>query len=139
MEAPNFELEEVRSGETIRLSDFSGKPVMITFWVSWCPDCMKDLPMKEQFYEHADPKTIAFVTINVTGRERSEEAGKDFAIKNQLPFPVLGDIGRETYDIYECTGVPTTVLLDKNHDIVNVFDDQSTFLEIAKSLPEIMI
>ena len=138
MEAPNFELEEVRSGEIIRLSDFSEKPVMITFWASWCPDCMRDLPMKEQFYEHADPKRIAFITINVTGRERSEEAGRDFAIKNQLPFPVLGDIGKEIYDSFGCTGVPTTVLLDKNHHIVNIFDDQSSFLEIAKALPEIM-
>ncbi len=111
---------------------------MITFWASWCPDCMKDLPMKEQFYQHADADTLAFLTINVTGRERSEEAGKDFAIKNNLPFLVLQDNGRETYDKFGCTGVPTTVLLNQDHQIVHVFDDKSSFLDIAKALPDIM-
>jgi thiol-disulfide isomerase/thioredoxin len=138
MEAPFFALEDMNSGDVIRLSDFVGKPVMITFWTSWCPDCMKDMPMKEQFYHHADLEKLAFLTINVTGRERSEEAGREFTLKNDLPFPVLRDNGRETYDDYGCTGVPTTVLLDKDHQIVNVFNDQSSFLDIAKSLPSIM-
>ncbi|WP_226655676.1 TlpA disulfide reductase family protein [Pseudalkalibacillus hwajinpoensis] len=138
MKAPFFALEDIKSGEVIQLSDFAGKPMMITFWASWCPDCMKDLPMKEQFYQHADLEKLAFLTINVTGRERSDEAGKEFTLKNDLSFPVLEDNGRETYDHYGCTGVPTTVLLNKNHQIVNVFDDQSSFLDIAKALPSIM-
>ncbi|MBF0705887.1 TlpA family protein disulfide reductase [Alkalihalobacillus hwajinpoensis] len=138
VQAPSFALEEVQSGEVISLTDFKGKPVMITFWASWCPDCMKDLPMKEQFYQHADADTLAFLTINVTGRERSEEAGKDFTIKNNLPFLVLQDSGRETYDKFGCTGVPTTVLLNQDHQIVHLFDDKSSFLDIAKALPDIM-
>ncbi|MBN8209946.1 TlpA family protein disulfide reductase [Bacillus sp. NTK071] len=139
MDAPYFELEELSSGEIIRLSDFEDKPVMITFWASWCPDCMRDLPMKEQFYQHADLDKLGFITINVTGRERSEEAGKAFTNTHQLPFPVLADIGRETYDKYNCKGVPTTVLLDKQHRIFKVFDDQSSFLDIVGALPEIML
>ena len=138
MKAPSFALEDLKNGDIIRLSDFVGKPVMITFWASWCPDCMKDLPMKEQFYQHADLEKLAFLTINVTGREGSEEAGKEFTIRNDLPFPVLRDNGRETYDAYGCTGVPTTVLLNRDHQIVNVFNDQSSFLDIAKALPSIM-
>ncbi|MDP4552446.1 TlpA disulfide reductase family protein [Alkalihalobacillus macyae] len=139
MDAPYFELEEMRSGEIIRLSDFAGKPVMITFWASWCPDCMRDLPMKEQFYQHADLNKLGFITINVTGRERSQEAGKAFTTKHQLPFPVLKDNGRTTYDMYNCTGVPTTVLLDKEHRIFKVFDDQSSFVDVVGALPQIML
>ncbi|WP_347548937.1 TlpA disulfide reductase family protein [Pseudalkalibacillus hwajinpoensis] len=138
MKAPCFELKEIRSGDPVRLSDYTGKPVMLTFWTSWCPDCMQDLPMKEQFYQHADPDTIGFLTINVTGRERSSDAGQDFASKNSLPFPVLADNGRETYEAYGCAGVPTTVLIDKNHNITHVFNDQSSFMDIVKALPAIM-
>ncbi|WP_270179934.1 TlpA family protein disulfide reductase [Alkalihalobacillus sp. CinArs1] len=139
MKAPTFSLQEVRGDQTYSLTDYEGKPVMLTFWASWCPDCMKDLPMKEQFYEHADLNKLAFLTINVTGRERTEEAGKDFAIKNDLPFPVLKDNGRDTYDKYGCTGVPTTVLLDRNHEVVQTFGDRASFLDIVKVLPSIML
>lgn len=139
MKAPTFSLQEVRSDKTYSLSDYLGQPVMLTFWASWCLDCMKDLPQKEQFYEHADLEKLAFLTINVTGRERSEEAGKQFAIKNDLSFPVLKDEGRETYDQYGCSGVPTTVLLDKEHNIVETFGDQASFMDIVKVLPKIML
>ena len=41
--APDFTLSSL-DGNTISLSDFKGKYVVLDFWASWCPDCIHDIP-----------------------------------------------------------------------------------------------
>ncbi|MFC4618414.1 TlpA disulfide reductase family protein [Camelliibacillus cellulosilyticus] len=138
MNAPNFCLKELTSRSEVRLSDFKGKPVMLTFWVSWCPDCQKDLPHKETFYRSLDKSKLSFLTINVTGREVDPEAGARFAKEHGLPFPVLLDDGTKTYDAFKCGSVPTTILIDREGRIVHQFGDKASFSEIIQALSSMM-
>lgn len=118
MKAPQYELPYLNEDRTFSLDEVLGeKVVVLTFWVSWCPDCARDLPKKEQFYKTTRSDELEMITINVTGRERSEEE----ALKYQEQFltqPVLKDNGREVYDLYDCTSVPTTIVIDKNGEVV---------------------
>lgn len=138
MQAPDLNLADFKTNQRMSLSDFKGKPVLITFWVSWCPDCQRDLPKKAEFYESMDKDAVGFLSINVTGREGSPEDGPAFAKKHNLPFPVLLDEGTKTYDAYQCTSVPTTVVLDDHHQIIQKFGDQASFYEIVKALSMVM-
>jgi peroxiredoxin len=126
----NFSLKELKSNETVSLSDFYSKPVILQFWVSWCPDCMRELPLLEQFYASMKNDEIVVLTINVTGREGSTEQRDTFIKKNNLTVPVLEDNGTEVYDRYHCSSVPTTVLLDAEHQIRKVYTDKDTFKDI---------
>ncbi|MFB9973167.1 TlpA family protein disulfide reductase [Allobacillus sp. SKP2-8] len=132
MKAPQFELPYLNEDRTFSLDEVLGKKVIVlTFWVSWCPDCARDLPKKEQFYKTTRNDELEMITINVTGRERSEEE----ALKYQEQFltqPVLKDNGREVYDLYDCTSVPTTIVIDKNGEVVGRFGDQADFVEILQ-------
>ena len=132
MKAPQYELPYLNEDRTFSLDEVLGeKVVVLTFWVSWCPDCARDLPKKEQFYKTTRSDELEMITINVTGRERSEEE----ALKYQEQFltqPVLKDNGREVYDLYDCTSVPTTIVIDKNGEVVGRFGDQADFVEILR-------
>jgi thiol-disulfide isomerase/thioredoxin len=138
MRAPQFSLRDAKTNEMVSLSDFNGKKMMITFWVSWCPDCLKDLPQKNQFYESLSTEELIFIMINVTGREGDPKAGIDLIKRASFHFPVLLDEGTKTYDKFGCKGVPTTVLLNEHHEIVKIFNDKASFLDILTGLSELM-
>lgn len=139
MKGPAFALNDSRSGKIVSLHDFRDQPVLLTFWVSWCPDCHRDLPKKAKLYEAMTNEDLAFLTINVTGREHGPEDGIRFMEENELPFPVLRDNGREVYDAYKCEGVPTTIIMDKHHDIKFRFDDKAELVEIIQGLSMVII
>lgn len=138
MKAPDFTLPYYnQTTKLFQLSHFKGNIVILTFWASWCADCSNDLPKKEQFYQSIDHTNIKMVTINVLGRERSYEEAARY-IDTFLTQPTLIDNGREVYDLYQCNGVPTTVIINQNGQVHEIFDDKSTMLEIVASVGKIV-
>jgi peroxiredoxin len=138
MQAKSFTLKEMKSNNTVSLEDLKGKPTMITFWVSWCPDCVNDLRQKNQLYTLMNKEKLNFITINVPGRENQAEAAGVFLEENDYHFPVLVDNGTKTYDAYRCMGVPTTILLDKELNIVASYGDKTAFSMILKGLNDLL-
>ncbi|WP_028783606.1 TlpA disulfide reductase family protein [Thalassobacillus devorans] len=135
--APLFQLPEIHSGKVYDLNKDIGKVIVLTFWVSWCPDCSRDLPMKEQLYRSMDSNKVRMLTINVAGRERSSQAGEEFAAKF-LTQQTLVDEGRRVYEQYQCTSVPTTAIIDQDGYLAARFDDQAEFLEIVEKVGELV-
>lgn len=133
--APEFRLP-VLHGEPqeIALSDYCGKVLLVNFWVTWCPACQQELPQKEVFYRSLDNEQLAFITINVTGREADPQQVKPYIAKHRLTFPVLRDKGTNTYDAYKVTSVPTTVLINPKGEIVNRYDETVPFVTVLEEL-----
>ncbi|QSS99451.1 TlpA family protein disulfide reductase [Pontibacillus sp. ALD_SL1] len=132
MQAPHFELPAM-DGSHYQLEQDLGKVIVLTFWASWCPDCSRDLPKKEHFYQSLNRDEVKMLTINVAGRERNVEEGVAFANKF-LAQPTLIDRGREVYDLYQCTGVPTTVVINQQGKIEAQFGDKADVMEIMKTI-----
>lgn len=133
MKAPNFNLPYIDQRGRYQLSEDLGKIIVLTFWTSWCPSCGVDLPLKEKFYQVADPEKIKFITINVVGRERHHSDGIRFH-KQFLTQPTLVDRGLEVYREYNCLGVPTTVIIDQEGYIIDQFSDQTKPMEIVEAI-----
>lgn len=137
MQAPNFRLMD-KNNQIWSLENYNSEVVLITFWVTWCPDCLKDLPQKNRLYEAMDASKLDIVMIHVTGRDVGVEHAIDFLAEQKFSFPVLFDERTKVYDQYGCTGVPTTFILNKNREIVGRYDERSTFIEIFTKLSELI-
>jgi thiol-disulfide isomerase/thioredoxin len=73
-------------GKKISLSDFRGKPVILTFWATWCESCKEEMPILEKFSQgKRDQLTILFITID---GERKKAAQK-IIDENKITLPVL--------------------------------------------------
>ncbi|GKU79401.1 thiol-disulfide oxidoreductase ResA [Paenibacillus sp. L3-i20] len=110
--APSFSLSGL-DGETIRLTDYRGKGIIINFWASWCKPCTNEMPLMNEAY--AESPDVEIIAINVG--EKPEKA-KRFAEELGLKFPVALDQDNEIKKKYRISGLPVTLLVDKDGKIV---------------------
>lgn len=98
--------------EPVRLSDFRGKVVLLNFWATWCPPCIREMPSMERLHKQVDAADFKVVAIN-----QMENPDDVFAFTGQLAvdptFDILFDETSEVSQMYAVRGLPTTYLIDK--------------------------
>jgi len=114
-QAPAFSLKGL-DGNQVSLSDFRGKPVLITFWATWCDSCKEEIPILEKFSQgKRDQLTILLIAIDGE-RKRAVQTIVD---KNKLTLPVLLLLKEKVMDQYGVRGwVPQTYLVDQEGMLV---------------------
>src|SRR4030042_2087149 len=106
--APDFTLQNI-NGETVSLSDFRGKPVMLIFWKINCAACKLQIPYTQALYDKWSSDTIAVLTINI---EDSISAIQDYNTSLGITYPVLLDPAGKVAQTYGIPGVPLTFFID---------------------------
>jgi peroxiredoxin len=86
-QAPEFTLRDI-DGNTVKLSDFRGKDVVLVFWATWCPDCRGEIPQLKELYARADPAKVAFVQVSF---DRKYENLCTFVKEKEVPGVHLFD------------------------------------------------
>ena len=108
--APDFQLSNLE-GQSISLSDFRGKPVLINFWASWCGPCRYEMPFIQEVYEEWSASGLVVLAIN---KGESLSTAKDFMQSYNLSFPALLDINQDVALEYNIRGIPATFFIDKD-------------------------
>jgi peroxiredoxin len=117
--APDFTLNTL-TGQPMTLKNLRGKRVLINFWASWCPPCLKETPDLRDAYNalRAQDENVAFVGI---GLQDDTDKLKKFADENQVSYTVVEDPKGKVGDAYGVLGMPTTILVDSNGIVRKVF------------------
>lgn len=111
--APDLAGEDPITGKTVRLADFSGKPVVINIWASWCPGCNEEAADLREFAA-AHPEAV------VLGLDfQDTRAGaQDFYRRWEWTHPSIWDSSGTKASALGLIGLPSTYFLDENHRIV---------------------
>ena len=109
--APDFTLHDV-DGNTSKLSDFQGKPVILNFWASGCTPCKMEMPDFQRKFETYG-EDIHFLIVNMTdGKRETLEKASKFIEDNGFTFPVYYDVEQEAAYTYGVMSLPTTYFID---------------------------
>jgi thiol-disulfide isomerase/thioredoxin len=99
-------------GNEIRISDEAGKLVVVTFWASWCPPCLKELPVLDNIQTQLGPDAIRVVAVNFKEKKRKylkiKKALKTASVT--LTHDRRGSIGKK----YGVSAIPHLFIIGKD-------------------------
>lgn len=106
--APDFTLLSL-DGQDVSLSDFQGKPVLLTFWATWCPPCRAQKPYLIIAYNNFTDQGLVVLGVNIG---ESPSLVREYVARKGIPFSILLDT-EEVADLYQVGGIPATFLIDR--------------------------
>jgi thiol-disulfide isomerase/thioredoxin len=108
MMAPDFTLEDIY-GMPLTLSSFRGTYVVLDFWGSWCPWCIKGIPEMKEYYKKYSGK---FEIIGIDCNDPVEK-WKAAVANYDMPWKhVYNPKGSRLAQQYGVQGYPTKIIID---------------------------
>lgn len=140
-EEPEVALENATftdfDGNTVSLSDFEGKVVMIDFWETWCKPCLSSFPtMDEVVQEYPDD----FIVLAVTpGFSDTQEDAEEFTEDNEYNFVYLLD-DQKIHQKLGVEGIPFKVYIDAEGNYIKTemgsYGSQEDYRQLTKIIEE---
>ena len=118
--APAFSLaalsaaDPTGAGGTISLAQYTGKPLIVNFFASWCPPCQQETPLIARFYKANGGHVII---VGVDGND-TDAKGIAFVRAKGVSYPVGTDPQLITASAYNVSAFPQTFFLNSQHQIV---------------------
>lgn len=106
--APDF-LATTVDGKTVRLSDFKGKPVWLTFGASWCQPCRVENPDIEAMSEAFTDSDVVVLAIFIS---EDASAVRDYADRVGLTYRKVADPDTRIASQYQIMGIPSHYFID---------------------------
>ena len=98
------------TGKKIALKDFRGKPVLVTFWATDCPACIKEIPHLLELYREFHERGLEIIAISMFYDPPSHVVAMTEA--KQLPYPVVLDLtGQYAHAFGDVMLTPNTFLI----------------------------
>lgn len=131
--APLFEYS-TPDGKLLGPASFKGKILLIDFWASWCGPCRQEIPHLKEIYKKYKDRGVEFLSVSIDkGKAEWEKALNDENM--DWPQILTPNAGREVMNLYQFSGIPFIILLDREGRIVAKYlRGDSTEKEIDKLL-----
>ena len=115
--APDFTVVD-GEGNSYKLSELRGKPVVINFWATWCGWCKVEMPAFQEMYEKYGNR-VQFMMVDMTdGQSETVAAGQKFIAAEGYTFPVYFDTAQEAAYAYYVTSLPATYFVDAAGNLI---------------------
>jgi thiol-disulfide isomerase/thioredoxin len=92
-------------GNTIRLTDFTGRPVLVNFWATWCKPCRREIPLLIELRQEYAEQGLQILGVAIDELEPTRAMATEYGINYPV---VVGE--QEGIDALVAFGAPTTAL-----------------------------
>jgi cytochrome c biogenesis protein CcmG, thiol:disulfide interchange protein DsbE len=109
--APAVALPRLEGGARAALADYRGTVVVLNYWASWCTPCRQESPLLERWQRRLAKRggtVLGVDSLDVTADARA------FVREFALTYPMLRDRDGETQRRFGVSGLPETLIVDRN-------------------------
>lgn len=135
--APDFQLPQISDNhdlESLQLSDYEGKGVMLNFWATWCGPCEAEMPYMQELYPEYKEKGVEIIAVSLDSTELVVDR---FVDKYDLTFPIPHDHAKEIRSLYKVGPMPSSFFINPDGEIEEVVEGALTLELLAGYLDQI--
>jgi thiol-disulfide isomerase/thioredoxin len=118
--------------ESVDLEAFRGRPLVVNFFASTCPPCVREMPALERAHQ-ASGGDVAFVGVAVN--DRVDDA-LELVERTGITYGVAADPRGDYFTSAGATLLPTTLVIDADGDVVRRLSGEITADELVEVLAE---
>ena len=115
--APDFELKDSQ-GRAVRLSEYTGKVVLLDFWATWCTPCKSAMPWLNEL--SAKYEAEGFAVLGISMDEDGWSVVKPFIEKMEIRYPVVLGNKRVAYLYGDVEALPLAFFVDRNQRVAAI-------------------
>jgi thiol-disulfide isomerase/thioredoxin len=133
--APTISVVDL-AGNTVSLSDFAGRLVLINFWATWCEPCLREMPSLERMQSRlGDQITVVAISEDRGGSKTVEPFINKLGLKS---FKTYLDPKSDAGRAFKVAGLPTSFLIDREGRVLGRIEgaaewDSPKLLGVLKS------
>jgi peroxiredoxin len=136
--APDFTLLNLQN-ETVSLSDFRGKVVILNFWATYCPPCRVEIPdfirLQDQYGKDG------LVVLGISTDPNGDQILPRYVQAMEINYPILLATSKVIEDYGNIYALPVTFVVDRDHKILKQYtgmvtqDELTPIVQKALGLP----
>ena len=132
---PVFELEDVLTGAPVPSSSFEGKSLLVTFWATWCPPCVQEIPNLIKLQDEYSDIGFSVVAISV---DQEKGVVQKMVNRKEINYPVMMADKSVTRDFGGVYGIPTSFLVSRKGNVVKKYSGFIPHSVLVKDLQQII-
>ena len=113
---PDFKANDI-SGQTLKLSEFKGKVVLLDFWATWCPPCRVEIPNLLEIYRQFKNNNFVLISVSL---DRDIPLARQFVKEKEMNWlhVIDSESSGRIAALYEIEYIPATFIIDGKGKIV---------------------
>ena len=104
-------------GGTASIADYAGTPLVVNFFASWCPPCVREMPEFQDVFERLDGQ-VAFLGLS---QDRSASDALALVEATGVTYDVGWDLDLEVYKATGSIAMPTTAFVSPAGELLDIF------------------
>ena len=136
--APDFTLPVVSStgltGQTVTLSSFRGKVVLLEFMEPWCPHCQDMAPVLERLYAQYGSNGVIILSISGPWQGATAQDTAQFIKNYGSSWSYAYDSSGSVMSEYGVNSTPTFMIIGKDGSLVGRYDGEQSYETLAAGL-----
>jgi peroxiredoxin len=107
--APEFSVRTL-DGQEISLDQLEGKILVMDFWATWCPPCVKSVPELKELTKKYPSSKLVLISFSA---DSDQQAWRDFISKKDMEWPQYWDHDGRIRNAFGVSAFPTYIVVDQ--------------------------
>lgn len=129
------EFQDFNGGVTTLAETGAGKPVVLNFFASWCPNCVAEMPD----FEVVNQERGTEVQLVGLATQDAPTDALELVDTTGVTYPLGLDPQGEFFNVFQGLGMPTTVFLTADGEVAHVFTGQLSTEALSDKIDEFLL